>query len=172
MAFLFPVLLITLTVFLLFLPITAYLRFDNGIELTIALPFIDITLSSADSRKKSKKKRNLRKRLKGTVQSLRAIKLSLDLLLKHSRLTVHNTADSDGKNLVAKSRSILFSIFISYLATKSGILITDGDYLSAEGEKRRTLENAKLDTRLYVVLLSFFIFIKNKIFPKKEYGIV
>ena len=169
MAYLFLITLLLLTTMVLLTPVTFDLSYNNVFKLTVSVPFLDLTFLFSE-RKKKKKKRNIKKRLRNFIRSASASKRSLDMLLKKARLTVYDNVGISTLHKSYANRSLLFSVFLSYLASKSGILITDGINYGTNGNDR--FMSARIETRTYRVFAAIITFLIIRFFPKKEQGIV
>ncbi len=170
MAYLFQIILLLLLITVLLTPVSFALSYNENIKLTVFIPFLDLTFFFPERRKK-RKKRKIKKRLKNFVRTVSAYKRSLDMLLKKSRLTVYDKGASNApENALNTGRSIIFSVFLSYLASKSGILITDGINFGAKVNV--LFSSALIETRAYRVIWALITFLTIRFFPKKEQGIV
>lgn len=166
MAYLFQIILILLTISILLSPISLSLSFYKSFKLTVSLYFWDLTLSP--DRRKKKKIKKIKKRLKSFVRSLTAYKRSLDTLLKRSRTTLYDNGQNSNSetNPPSAPRSLLFSVFLSYLASKSGILITDR--INTDAKDYNAYSSALIETRTYRIFAALIKFLIVRFFPKKE----
>lgn len=172
MAYLFLSIIFILITVINFTPISVFLSFDDFFNVTISLPFVDVIVYSSSQREAKKREKRIGIDLKRIALTIRAAKHALDLLLKSARLTVYqsNNAALLNNNLSSRGKRIIFSVFITYLASKSGILITNEGASSAN--KKNTAVSALIETRVFRVFFALITFLSIRFLPKKEYGVV
>ena len=171
MSYLFQAILLTLANAIMLSPISFKLSLNPSIDLTASIPFLDVKILPTEKKIK-KRRRKIGKRFNSLFRTIRALRRSLDVFLKRSTLTVFESYDDNDlkKSISYRGRSILFSLFLSYLASKTGIVITDENSLTNDEDNVFTL--ALIETRLYTVVYSTLVFVLIRYFPKKEQGIV
>ena len=152
-------------------PISIRCAFDDSLEITVSLPFFDVSFRE---RNNNKPKRRKKTNLKRATRKLKALKHSLDILLRNSRLSVfkESCGNVSEQSFITKAKRAIFSVFVSYLASKSGILITNEGDSDASRAKRQNTLFALIETRIAYVFIALVSFTVIRIFPKKEYGIV
>lgn len=172
MAYLLIFIIFALITVILLTPISILLSFDGAFKTNISLPFIDFIITSSQKKKNEPSKKRKRSDLKRVARTVKASKRALDMLLASSRLTVFLSRDDRDGNEYTSSfgKRILFSVFISYLASKSGILITSEG--SGAKKKQNSGVSALIETRAFCLALALLSFAVIKFLPKKEYGIV
>ena len=174
MAYLLYFILFVLFLVIMITPISLLLTFENTLKATLSLPFIDVTLSPLKKHETKKRKKLKRVDLQKITVTVKAAKTALGMLVSKARLTVYKTNNDNhlDKNISSRGKRILFSVFISYLASKSGILITNEGYHEKPVTDNDTVISALIETRVFRVLLASLSFTVIKFLPKKEYGIV
>ena len=172
MAYLLLFIIFALIAVILLTPISILLSFDGVFKANISLPFIDFIISSSPERKSRPRKKRKRSSLRRVTRTLKASRRALDMLLRHSSLTVFLSKDDVSRYEFVSSfgKRILFSVFISYLASKSGILITSEG--SSTKDKHNSGVSAQIETRVFYLTLALISFAVIKFLTKKEYGIV
>ena len=172
MAYLFQTILLVLATATMLSPISFKLSLNDGINLTALIPFLDIRILPT-KKKKEKRKRKIGKRFKALLKTAKALRRSFDIFLRRSRLTIFEEKNNETlqNNSSYKGRAILFSLFLSYLATKSGIVTTDNTNNQNNNEVN-FFTSALIETRVYILLYSTLTFVIIRYFPKKEHGIV
>ena len=170
MAYLFLFIIAALILAILLLPISITLTYKKHIHFKISLPFFDLFFYNANKKRRKRGKPFIH-RVKSTVRYIKAGKKSLDYLLRGSKLTVlKDTSTTPYTNSAEYNRKyLIFSVLISYLASKSGRLITEeGINKQIDNDYSSTI----IETRFLRILMSLITFLIVRFFPKKEYGIV
>lgn len=172
MAYLFLSIIFILITVINFTPISVFLSFYDYLNATVSLPFFDIIVYSSSPRESKKRKKRSGVDLRRIALTIKASKHSLDTLLKGAKLTVYqsNNTASLSNDISSKGKRIIFSVFITYLASKSGILITNEG--ASKANQNKEVVSALIETRVFRIVFALITFLSIRFLPKKEYGIV
>jgi hypothetical protein len=171
MAYLLLIIIAALFLAVMSSPISISLIFDSNISIILSLPFFDYRIYPSGKKRFKRDKFKGIKKIRNSARILKAFKHSLDLLIGSASVTLINKDESDIIYPQNRAQRILFSLFVSYLASKSGILITDKGNGKSQSN-RNFIDSAVVKTRAYRLFLALISFVAIRFLPKKEYGIV
>ena len=148
---------------------SVYVRFVYTGELVVYIDFLLFTLTFSPSEKQKNKQKNRRlgKSIKRTVLRAYAIKRAFDFLLNHSDITVHeinfpiNSSEPSDFAVTSGGVSAFTLLFLAYLSSKTQKTSIEDNYFTSQATKEniKPTFDLSLRTTLFIVLLSFFIYL-------------
>ena len=164
---------IILSIFLLIIAETVYVRFTYNDEAVISIDFLLFILILYPSRKKKAKRKKsigVISKFEQLITTSMAIKRSLNYLLKHSTLTVHRieiplSVDDPAKIAVqSQNLSSLVTVLLTYLSIKTAAITTRDDiFISGNNTlTKKTTLDFTLKSSLHTVIFSYLIYLRKK----------